>query len=382
MAIKRLRPLVIRILLNILFWSFITWIAHAFNYGNSTHLQYKLLNHPIYWPVMLTMLALQMTLMYVNNLFLIPRFLANRRYAVHIPAALLLVFLIAISTVFILKAAIPHIDVTKLQTPTLTTGLVTSEKGLIPLLTESQTYIISDVCWLLVFTMAWYVRDYSRQRKIAEEARRQQSELELMFLKSQLNPHFLFNTLNNLYGLSLKKSELAPSAILKLSSILRYLLYESSVPLVSFNKEAEVMQSYIDVELLRHVNQSRFLFTIEADDAYMLPPLLWLPVLENVFKHGSGISGDDDPVHFSFTIRQSKVHIHSSNPLRQSSTLPVAKAYVDFPAEMLDVKTSGIGLANLRKRLQLLFSNRHSFVTIERDGLFVSDIIIDLSATL
>ena len=84
-----------------------------------------------------------------------------------------------------------------------------------------------------------------------QEVLKKQVEIELDFLKNQINPHFLFNTLNNLYGLTLKKSDHAPDAILKLSMILRYMLYESNVDAIAFEKEKEIMQAYIDLELLR-----------------------------------------------------------------------------------------------------------------------------------
>jgi LytS/YehU family sensor histidine kinase len=198
-----------------------------------------------------------------------------------------------------------------------------------------------------------------------DEAIKKQVETELNFLKSQVNPHFLFNTLNNLYALSLKKSDDTPDAILKLSSILRYTLYDSNVPLVSFEKEKEVMQAYIDIEMLRLTDTGNVHFSILGDGQRQVPPLLWLPVLENVFKHGAHQLNADFLVDFRFTVHGDILRIFSKNRARRITDA--------------DRKSGGIGLGNLRKRLELLYPGRHSIIAMpDENSNYIVDVQINL----
>ena len=207
------------------------------------------------------------------------------------------------------------------------------------------------------------MNDYSRQQKVLEAAQRKQVETELHFLKSQVNPHFLFNTLNNLYGLSLKKADTTPDAILRLSSILRYMLYESDAERVSFEKEKEIMQAYINLELLRLPANDDFRFVIESDREYMVPPLLWLPVLENVFKHATRVITDKYFIAYSATIKDGVLTIHTRNNYKPNGN---------------SATEGGIGLSNLRKRLELLYPARHSIAAMPDGDAFVVELKVNL----
>jgi LytS/YehU family sensor histidine kinase len=213
--------------------------------------------------------------------------------------------------------------------------------------------------------MAWYMNDYARQRRAAETARQQQAETELSFLRSQLAPHFLFNTLNNIYALTLKESSAAPEAMLKLSAILRSLLYESGSALVPFEKEAEVIQAYIDLELLRLKNVERMSFKVHADGDYLVPPLLWLPVLENIFKHGTRIISNELFVDFSFTITEGMLTICGKNYCKAERTTSESEG--------------GIGLDNLQRRLALLYPGQHTFQASYSDHVFTTRLTVKLS---
>jgi len=209
------------------------------------------------------------------------------------------------------------------------------------------------------------MHDHARQRKAMLLVQQKQTETELNFLRAQINPHFLFNTLNNLYALALRKSDKSPDAILKLSSILRYLLYDANTANASFEKEKEIMEAYIDIESLRLDNSTRLHIHISADEPYQVPPLLWLPVLENVFKHGTRIISEDNPVEFRFEIINNKLIIYSKNK------------------EKMLVKTDeehgGIGLTNLQKRLALLYPGRHHLSVSQEDNYYISEVKIDLA---
>jgi two-component system LytT family sensor kinase len=227
-------------------------------------------------------------------------------------------------------------------------------------------YYFFLLIWVCIFTMAWYLRDYSRQTRLVEETRKKQIETELSFLKNQINPHFLFNTLNNLYSLALKKADTAPDAILQLSAILRYLLYESDSKEVSFEKEKEIMNAYIGLELLRLTDKENLHFSISADNNYNIPPLLWLPVLENVFKHGTRYISVNRYIGYKFTIENNKLTMHSKNEFKLTNGVESEQ------------KSQGIGLDNLRKRLELLFKDKYTIHTKVEGSYYIADIIISL----
>jgi sensor histidine kinase YesM len=222
----------------------------------------------------------------------------------------------------------------------------------LPSVLEEMTSIFYVVMLLmLALTAAQYFTDSAKTERRAEEAEKKRLETELNFLKNQVNPHFLFNTLNNLYGLALKKSDDAPEAILGLSSVLRYVLYESNAALVSFEKEKEIMQAYIDIEMLRFNDTANLQFSIISSQPRNIPPLLWLPLLENVFKHGTHQLSETGFIDFRFILEEHALTVSSKNSYDP-------RAHKTNPA-----KREGIGLNNLRKRLEILYPGRHSVST-------------------
>jgi LytS/YehU family sensor histidine kinase len=216
----------------------------------------------------------------------------------------------------------------------------------------------------IAFTVVWHLYDYVAQRKKLDQAEQKQMQTELSFLKAQINPHFLFNNLNNLYALAIKKSEKTPDAILQLSSLLRYLLYDSNTPQVSFEKEKEIIAAYIELERLRLADDSGLHLIINADRDYSIPPLLWLPVLENMFKYGVHALHGGHYGQFIFNIKDGSLRLYSRNR---------------FDPQQDKSGASGIGFRNLQKRLELLYEGRHSFVRGVEDDHYIVDISIELS---
>ena len=133
------------------------------------------------------------------------------------------------------------------------------------------------------FTLDWFREQHARAELI-----NQNQESEIAFLRSQINPHFLFNTLNNIYALVFKKSDQAPEAVLKLSEIMRYMLYESSTERVSLKREVEYLYSFVELQSLRLADKDFVDFNIHGDiDRVQIAPMLFIPFIENSFKHGS-----------------------------------------------------------------------------------------------
>ena len=182
-------------------------------------------------------------------------------------------------------------------------------------------------------------------RKLKDELINQRQAGELALLKSQVNPHFLFNTLNNIYSLVYHKSDEAPDAVMKFSSIMRYVLYDSKEEKVLLEKEIEYLKSYIELQKLRIKEPDFVLLEVEGNfEGTFIAPMLLIPFVENAFKHAGreylpGISiylhGDKQEIRFEV-----------SN-FKQKEIQTVEKPF------------SGIGLSNIRRRLELIYAERH-----------------------
>ena len=137
------------------------------------------------------------------------------------------------------------------------------------------------------FGVIRHIYNYVKLKKAAQQLRIEKQEAELNYLKSQTNPHFLFNTLNNIYSLARDKSDLAPESILRLSKILRFMLYETGGNFIAIEQELKIISDYIALEKLRYDESLRINFNHDIEDMKQaLPPLLLIPLVENAFKHG------------------------------------------------------------------------------------------------
>ncbi|HYF31752.1 MAG TPA: histidine kinase [Chitinophagaceae bacterium] len=206
--------------------------------------------------------------------------------------------------------------------------------------------------------VAWY---FAQKWMRAEKQRRELVEVqlgsELNFLKSQINPHFLFNTLNNLFSLAQKNNneELA-GGIYKLSGLMRYMIYESSVDKIQLSKEILYIRDFIGLSKLRFdENEVEVNLNIEGDpDAYCIAPMLLVPFVENAFKHGVKLE-HRSVIDISIVCTAASLVFHCRNPLFDTT----------------DEHTyGGIGLENVRRRLQLLYPGKHRLVTEALDGRY------------
>lgn len=328
-----------RVARNVYFWIGTAIFMYYLNFGadiypRSAYLKYK---------VATTFLLFALTCL--NNFWLVPRTLGRRKGWWFVFGMIAETILFAVFYVLLIKnmlASYPDMEVYEVS---LITSPVSTDWAFSAFVEEVPTFAFGLVLWVAAFTMAWYMNEYRKQERLALEASQKHKEAELHLLRNQLNPHFLFNTLNNIYGLTLKKSDVAPEAVLKLSSLMRYMLYDTEGKHVPFDKEKEMMQAYIEMEKLRLKDSDNMQFTISADRNYMIPPLLWMPVLENVFKHGTRMITDDYYINFSFTIENNILNIHSENKYKQENT---------------NGKVGGVGLDNLRRRLNILYPDKHS----------------------
>lgn len=210
------------------------------------------------------------------------------------------------------------------------------------------------ICSIIIhLLMKWYKESYQAKQIIA-----QQQSAELSYLKAQINPHFLFNTLNNLYGLSLEQSSKVPNMILQLSDILSYSLYESSVEKIGLYKELKLIKDFIALEKERY--EGRMQVEIGMDEAIdhtiEIAPLLLIPFVENAFKHGVKEATETIPVTICLSKENEYLVFRVKNKVSDET--------------IVKNKAQGLGLKNLKRRLNLLYPDSHQLETKLNDEYF------------
>ncbi len=185
---------------------------------------------------------------------------------------------------------------------------------------------------------------------------------ELALLRSQINPHFLFNTLNNIEGLISIDGKKASDSLIRLSSILRYVLYDSATERVPLEKEISFLKDFIELQSLRLINRDFISFEYSGNvEGVTIAPMLLVPLVENAVKHGDKSSGSPG-VSIQLEIGPNMLDFKVTNN-------------VNLIDKNRDV-TGGIGLKNLNRRLDLLYPGRHEFISSQRDGVFISNLVI------
>jgi len=211
------------------------------------------------------------------------------------------------------------------------------------------------------------ILQFERDKKKYEELEKQKIIKELNFLKNQLNPHFLFNALNNIYSLARKKSEDTTPAILLLSDMLRYVLYESGKNKVTLGQEVTFIKNYINLEKLKYSPENapkiKYSFLVD-NEAYPIEPLLFITLIENAFKHGISYLS---PSFIMIAIKENDKEIMFS--VINSVGRQKDEVYTNINPE-------GVGIENLRKRMQLLYPGKHSFKQVYENSTFKSFLTI------
>ncbi len=225
--------------------------------------------------------------------------------------------------------------------------------------------IIVGVFFIFVSISLRMILNTYRHEKLRKTLETEKLNAELAFLKSQINPHFLFNSLNNIYSLAYQKSDKAPEAILKLSEIMRYMLHESQDNLVSVAEEINYLKNYMDLQRLRFREKVFVDLDIDIDrEGYRIMPLLLISFLENAFKHGVA-TDPDHPIQISIVIKEGQLHFKANNR--------ISKGNKD--------QTRGIGLANLRRRLELGYPGKHTLFTNETEDFYFSELFLTLGSS-
>ena len=222
------------------------------------------------------------------------------------------------------------------------------------------TIIYGIYALLIKLAIGWY-----ETQKLKTGLMLEKQAGELALLRSQINPHFLFNTLNNIYSLVYKKSEDAPEAVMRMSAIMRYMLYDATTDHVLLEKEVEYLKSFIELEKLR-IRHSEFVeLTVTGNmEGRTIAPMLLIPFVENAFKHGSR-SVATPGIIVNLSVTSDRISFDVTNYVRKNAMASRDQA-------------GGIGLANIRRRLNLLYPGQHQLVTTANEETFHVQLTLDL----
>ncbi|MEM0543790.1 histidine kinase [Flavobacterium sp. j3] len=302
----------LRVLYHLAFWSFFILLFWQQNPDANTR-------DILTWFILLGVSA---SVVYANLYILFPKFLFKRNYLVYLLLLVLTIGLGAFILWFIIPSANANFN--------------------LPLF---QHFI--NLFFIFVITSSFkFFREYSRKQELLIKAENEQLKTELALLKSQVNPHFLFNTLNNLYGLiTQNQNQQASDVTLKLADLMRYLLESSKTDLVNLNKEIQFIDDYLSLEKIRLSQKTDINFKVSGmNKELFVAPLLFIPLVENAFKHGLNKILADSFAHFSLSVQNNELFFEAINSVGKSTE---------------NSEKSGTGLENLKKRLQLIYPHKH-----------------------
>ncbi|MEA3426542.1 MAG: sensor histidine kinase [Bacteroidota bacterium] len=298
---------------------------------------------------------------YLNTLLLIPRFLVKEKWFLYILSIIvcLIVFLYAPKQIALLIAEPEPFNPNNrefIRNPAFKgkprfTGYMRRQRPV------ADPY--NTVLFLLIFTVGTCISVIQRWLQTEQNRKETENEklnTELSFLKSQVNPHFFFNTLNNIYSLAVVRSEKTAPAVMKLSSIMRYILTETQRDLVPLQNEVDFTNNFIDLQKVRLTDKVTLDFSTEGSvDNLLVAPLLFIPFVENAFKYGVSTK---EASTISIKIRTEGNTIHFS-----------AVNYI-VPSENNLTENTGIGINNVKRRLELMYPGKHKLSSFEKDNYY------------
>jgi LytS/YehU family sensor histidine kinase len=312
----------LRILYHLAFWGFFTLLFLQQN-------PKVVLQDFLAW---FTILGVSTMVVYTNLYLLFPKFFFTKKYSIYF---LLLVLIIGLGALSL-----------KLLFPSGNTSFSIS----------IFLHFINIFFFVVITSSLKFLRGFLQKQELLMKSEKEQLKTELSLLKAQVNPHFLFNTLNNLYGLILQNENLQAAEItLKLSDLMRYLLESSKTERISLQKEIKFLEDYLVLEKIRLSAQADIRFVVYGlEKDIFVAPLLFIPLVENAFKHGLQKFSKDSFAYFILTLQGNELYFEAHNSVGKN--LPKVK--------------SGTGLENLRKRLELMYPEKHLLEVEQNEEIF------------
>lgn len=314
----------------------------------------ELVYHDDYIDLLLTNLFFSLfyaPFVYLHYYLLVPRLLLRGQAWLYVVLTILTIIATAVISTHFLAAVFTYIFVV----PEFAQWLITLAGRLISI---SELILLLSIAVALFFMEKWYQKD-----RYAKELEKQNLEAELNLLKTQINPHFVFNTLNTIYHLMGRDTEQARAVLMKFSDSLSHQLYDTDKDRIPLEKEVEYLRNYIAIQKVRSGDALELeeQWSDEIEGKYIAPMLL-MPLVENAFKHGKTSQTYQVKIHLS--IQDSFLHFTTENTVGAKS----------------DIRNGGLGLANLQRRLALMYPDRHTLETAKRDDIYRAELTIKLDA--
>ncbi len=329
-----------RILWHILYWSVIL-VYYTLFFGHQGGYYWFTLRFVIY------MLPVTIATTYLFNYYLIPKYLLKKKIKIFI---LLSIYALITSFWIISLIIFPTLILSKSEV-----NFVTLDKSFLDVY-----FLVVGLYTAMILAILIKLLKYSYERQnLSLQLLKEKTAAELEMLRSQINPHFLFNTLNNIYTLSLKKSDQTPEVVLKLSDMLDYLLYQCNSSKVSLQKEIKLIENYLYLQQIRYSNRLNISFKKDIDvSGYKIAPMLLLPFIENSFKHGVGKQRNGAWINIDLHVRSNNIVFSVQNSQKNGNE------------NVREVSAGGIGLENVRKRLNLIYPDKHILEIQNKDKAY------------
>lgn len=333
-----------QVVYHTLIWGFILVVLMAFQWSGED-----------FWFTLidsLIIIGFYITIVYTNLYYLIPKYLIQNKFLIY--------SILLLMVCFILTAIREVVQFFYYE--------FTNHK-------EAQQVLISNInfqflsAFLVVGTSTIFkiVSDWVKHTRERQELQTRTMQSELRFLKSQVNPHFLFNTLNNLYALTLKKDDRAPEIVIKLSEMMRYMLYECNEKRVPLQKEVNYIKNYLELEKLRHGKKVDIHFEVNGRVTdQQIAPLMFIPFLENSFKHGLNNQIEKGFINIVMNVDEQQVHFFIENSKADRIPTPTHR------------RSGGIGLVNVKRRLNLLYPEDYELEIEDSPKTYAVNLFIDL----
>ncbi|HEY4965559.1 MAG TPA: histidine kinase [Puia sp.] len=298
------------------------------------------------WKAVLNMRSLvfnssSVAFFYLNSLLLIPRFLNRKKIGIYV--------------ILLMGLFVGYLNLL----------------NLVPMEGHKREYqqffffaLFAYLFFWAMSTVYWFVADKIRTEQMLKEKENENLKTELSFLRSQVSPHFLFNVLNNMVAMARLKSDLLEPSLIRLSGLMRYMLYESDDASVTLLRETEYVNSYIELQKIRYAKSLCIKVDMDPGDNQLIEPMLLIPFIENAFKHGTG-TVTDPVIDISLKISDGLIDFRVKNKF-------------DPANEEIKDTVSGIGLPNVIRRLNLLYDQKHMLSINKENGWFTVSLQIKL----
>tara|TARA_R110002073_G_scaffold145532_5_gene297702 strand:- start:2520 stop:3572 length:1053 start_codon:yes stop_codon:yes gene_type:complete len=345
---KKIVEYFLQILAHAMFWVFVYFFFNYFlGYGSD--------NTEYVNKFSLFLMPITIVISYLFFFFLIPKYLLKKKHSLFI---LYSIYTVVIS-IFLIVISILYATLFLIHLKSENTSAITKTLPFIILGVYFVVLVVISI-GLFIYNYKSIVKNEDLKNKILQ-TQLQLKEQELRLLKMQIHPHFLFNSLNTIYGYALKKEDQAPEMILKLSNLLDYILYQIEKPAVLLTNELNHIEDYIALEKIRFHDTLQVEFNQESiSDTIMIAPMLLIPFVENSFKHGTIIDGVLSVV-IDVSVKENKLIFSIQNSIQKDEDSP-----------------SGIGLENIKKRLEMLYQEKHELKIEQKENQFMVELIIDL----